>query len=341
MSESLQIALKFENLVGRLLAANGLEVQTRTPEGMDRGFDFWVAQEKKQWLVEVKYYRTARPQLSLIESAAIRLVNTIGTSELNGMLVVASHLGYGYKEVLEKKFGLLLLDRADLFFLASKTPELLDELSSLLEEPDYDQYMLLPTRDLREIIRVIPISPSKPIDTTGSDLCNELRLLKRGKVSWSDYEKLCDKILKYLFPNDLHGWHTQKRTDDGLNRFDYVCRIKPATDFWSFLIDHLNSRYIIFEFKNYTGKIKQGQILTTEKYLLENGLRRVAIIFSRAGADDNAIKMTQGAMRENGKLMLILDDDKVCKMLHMKEKGEDPTDLLFEIADDFLLSLPR
>lgn len=341
MSESLQIALKFENLVGKLLATNGFEVQTRTPEGRDRGFDFWITKEKKQWLVEVKYYRTARPQLSLIESAAIRLVNTIGTNEFNGMLVVASYLGFGYKEVLENKFGLLLLDRADLFFLASKTPELLDELSSLLEEPDYDQYMLLPTRDLREIIRVIPISPSMPIDTTGSDLCNELQLLKRGKASWSDYEKLCDKILRYLFPNDLHGWHTQKRTDDGLNRFDYVCRIKPATDFWSFLIDHLNSRYIIFEFKNYSGKIKQGQILTTEKYLLENGLRRVAIIFSRAGADDNAIKMTQGAMRENGKLMLILDDNKVCKMLHMKEKGEDPTDFLFEIADDFLLSLPR
>ena len=51
--------------------------------------------------------------------------------------------------------------------------------------------------------------------------------------------------------------------------------------------------------------------------------------------------MTQGAMREHGKLMLILDDDKVCKMLHMKERGEDPTDSLFELADDFLLSLPR
>lgn len=51
--------------------------------------------------------------------------------------------------------------------------------------------------------------------------------------------------------------------------------------------------------------------------------------------------MTQGAMRESGKLMLVLNDDKVCQMLHMKERGEDPTDLLFDVADDFLLSLPR
>jgi hypothetical protein len=115
----------------------------------------------------------------------------------------------------------------------------------------------------------------------------------------------------------------------------------PATDFWSFLINHLNSRYVLFEFKNYSSKIKQGQILTTEKYLLEKGLRRAAIILSRRGAERNAVLMAQGAMRESGKLMLILDDEKVCRMLHMKEEGDDPTDLLFELADEFLLSLPR
>ena len=155
------------------------------------------------------------------------------------------------------------------------------------------------------------------------------------------YERTCEKILKYLFPNDLHGWHSQKRTDDGLNRFDYVCRVRPTTEFWKFLIDHLGSRYILFEFKNYAGKIKQGQILTTEKYLLARGLRRVAIIMTRAGAAPHAIAMTQGAMREHGKLMLIVNDEKLCDMLHMKERGEDPADFLFEMADDFLLTLPR
>lgn len=157
----------------------------------------------------------------------------------------------------------------------------------------------------------------------------------------AQYERVCEKILKYLFPNDLHGWHSQKRTDDGLNRFDFVCRVRPTTEFWKFVIEHLDSRYVLFEFKNYTGKIKQGQILTTEKYLLERGLRRMAIILTRAGAEPHAIAMTQGAMREHGKLMLVVNDEKLCEMLHMKERGEDPTDCLFEIADNFLLSLPR
>ncbi|MGC0067703.1 hypothetical protein ACPRSJ_09135 [Enterobacter asburiae] len=144
----------------------------------------------------------------------------------------------------------------------------------------------------------------------------------------------------YLIVGAGH-WHSQKRTDDGLNRYDFVCRIRPTTEFWKFVIEHLNSRYVLFEFKNYLGKIKQGQILTTEKYLLEKGLRRMAIIMTRTGAEAHALAMTQGAMREQGKLILIVNDEKVCEMLHMKERGEDPTDCLFEIADNFLLTLPR
>jgi hypothetical protein len=117
--------------------------------------------------------------------------------------------------------------------------------------------------------------------------------------------------------------------------------VRPTTDFWRFVIDHLNSRYVLFEFKNYRYKIKQGQILTTEKYLLERGLRRTAIILTREGAETDAFKMTRGAMREHGKLMLIVNDNKVCEMLHMKDRGEDPTDSLFEVADNFLLRLSR
>jgi hypothetical protein len=172
-------------------------------------------------------------------------------------------------------------------------------------------------------------------------LCQELSLLKRGKKAWSQYEALCERILKYLFPHDLQGWHAQKRTDDGLNRFDFVCRIRPSTEFWRFLLDHLNSRYVLFEFKNYSDRLTQGQILTTEKYLLERGLRRVAIIFTRSGANTSAIAMSQGAMREQGKLLLVVNDVEVCNMLHIKERGGDPGDRLFELADDFLLSLPR
>lgn len=340
MSESLRTYLRFEQLVGELLTANGFQVQVNQPA--DQGFDFLATIENDVWAVEVKYYRTARAQLSLVETAAARLSNSIARKpNMKGMLVVACSLNPEHRLALEKKFGLVFVDRSDLFIWASKLLDTSDELAALLEERQLPGDLPRGRDVIESLAANLPPTNPTPTDTRGTDLCMELRSLKKGKAAWREYEKLCDKILRYLFPNDLHGWHTQKRTDDGLNRFDYICRIKATTDFWTFLLDHLNSRYVLFEFKNYSGLIKQGQILTTEKYLLEKGLRRVAIVLSRAGAEKNAIAMTQGAMRESGKLMLVLDDDKVCQMLHMKERGEDPTDLLFEIADDFLLSLPR
>lgn len=333
---------QFEDLVHRILKVNGFHVSIHSPRG-DKGFDFLAEYADETWAIEVKYYRTARAQPALIDAAAARVAsNGINSQASKGMLVVSCFLTPELRLVLEEKFSITFVDQVDLRIWCATRPDLAEELDALLEANPSEPQAI-------HAARANPTSGSKPIkdvphrsrDTKGTELCHELKGIKRGKVSWAQYEKICERILKYLFPNDLHGWHSQKRTDDGLNRYDYVCRVRPTTEFWKFVIDHLDSRYVLFEFKNYSGKIKQGQILTTEKYLLERGLRRMAIIMTRVGAEPHAVAMTQGAMREHGKLMLIVDDEKVCEMLHMKERGEDPTDCLFEIADNFLLTLPR
>lgn len=331
----------FEELVRKILQAQNFVVSEHFPRG-DAGYDFDGKLGIDAWAIEVKYYRTERAQPTLIEKAATRLViNGISARAKKGMLIVSCILPPELKSTFENQYSVTFIDRTDLRSMASVDATLAEELEALLEaDPELAQPSGARHFD--------PLS-SKPIDassfrrkdTRGTELCQELKGLKRGKASWAEYERICAEILKYLFPNDLHGWHKQKRTDDGLNRYDFVCRIRPTREFWKFLIDHLNSRYVLFEFKNYSSKIKQGQILTTEKYLLERGLRRVAIVMTRLGAEQHAIAMTQGAMREHGKLMLVIDDEQVCQMLHMKERGDDPTDFLFDLADNFLLSLPR
>ncbi len=51
--------------------------------------------------------------------------------------------------------------------------------------------------------------------------------------------------------------------------------------------------------------------------------------------------MAQGAMREHGKLILVIDDKIVKSMLALLDSGADPSDCLFDLADEFLLTLPR
>ncbi len=335
-------ATQFEKLVRRLLESRQFVIRDPGDSPHDPGFDFTARFLEDAWAIEVKFYRTVRPQVSLLEAAASRLTARAQRYQAKkGMLVVSCLVPLELRATLEERFHLTIVDRGDLQIWAEGVPELLDELSAILEvDPAASDR---PTRPGRAVEINAPYLSYVPAaeDTKGSDLCAKLRRMKGGRKTWSDFESLGDEILRYLFPKDLHGWHKQRATDDGLSRYDYVCRIRPTTEFWQFIVHHLNSRYMVFEFKNYAEKIKQGQILTTEKYLLERGLRRVAIVISRHGASENALKMAQGAMREHGKLILVLSDEEICKMLHMREAGEDPSDFLFEATDQFLTSLPR
>ena len=306
----------FEELVCRIIKENNFQIRKNSCRG-NEGFDLLAEFERERWAIEVKFYRTARAQPSLIDTAAARVAINGAAAGINkGMLVVSCFLTPELRKALENKFSITFVDQADLRIWCSSHPELADSLDALLEVNANEVLTTnLSRKESNSIVRDKTIDESKRIErygNRGSELCLELQSIKKGKASWHQYEKKCEEILKYLFPNDLYGWHSQKRTDDGLNRYDYVCRIIPTTEFWKFVIEHLDSRYVLFEFKNYSTKIKQGQILTTEKYLLEKGLRRMAIIMTRTGAEAHAIAMAQGAMREQGKLMLIVNDEKVC-----------------------------
>jgi len=360
MEDLIQSGRNFESFVAKLLRHRDFTV-IKT-QGLS--VDFQIQKNKFAWAAEVKYYKTQRAQLKLLSNAAKQIQYARQQNRnLHGLLITSCTITKEQRLHLGRTYDLTILDRQNLFHLASESPELTEELYAILEvDPSDASVSIEDFYDLDTELKSVEIektetetktkpeinleqdaaqAPPSPLDTTGSELSEELRALPPGKAQWSKFEKLCEKILKYLFEDHLAGWSKQHRTDDELNRFDYVCRIKPSTDYWNFLLHQMHSRYIIFEFKNYEEAIRQGQVLTTEKYLLEKGLRRVAIMFTRKGPHSSALKTTQGAMRESGKLILILNDEQVCQMLTMKEKGSDPTDLLFEITDDFLLSLPR
>ena len=314
-------------------------------EQRDVGFDFVLTlNEVAQYAVEVKYYKSAHAKSSLIKTSAQRLLNAAKAQRISkAILVLSSAISPGLRVELENDFQISIVDRVDLLMMTSNHPELNDKIRSLLEiEATTESRSPGETVErIRASNRSTETVPETEQETEGRDLCEELKIIGKGKSNWRDYEIKSAEALKYLFGEDLSGWHDQKRTDDGLNRYDLICRAKPLSEFWSFVIDDLGSRYVLFEFKNYVGFIKQGQVLTTEKYLLIKALRSVAFILSRKGPDKNALLTAQGAMREHGKLMIMLTDDHICTMLKMKDEGDDPADYLFELVDKFLMALPR
>ena len=49
----------------------------------------------------------------------------------------------------------------------------------------------------------------------------------------------------------------------------------------------------------------------------------------------------RGALRENGKLIINLDIEDMCAMLHLKDQGDDHIAILVERVDDMLMMLER
>lgn len=334
--------MQFESLVVRILELNAFQVQTHSPQG-DVGYDLDAILTDQRWAIEVKFYRSARTQLSLIEAAAARVTNNALAAGISrAALVVSSLLTPEQRITLEEKYSATFIDRADLTIMASADPGLLDELNAILEaRSDLSDQPTLITGSTNRFKDNYRAPLRSKISQEGRNLADRLSRVRAGRSSALKYESLCIEILKFLFGNDLVGWKEQNPTEDKLNRFDCICRAKPTHEFWRFIIEDLGSRYVVFEFKNYSEAITQGQMLTTEKYLLAPALRKVAFVLTRKGGDIGAHKTAGGAMREHGKLMLILDDNAVTDMLLKRDQGTDPTDIMFDRTDEFMLTLSR
>ena len=162
----------------------------------------------------------------------------------------------------------------------------------------------------------------------------QLKVLETGSAAFKKYEELCVSILKYILGEYLTLWEQQKTTEENLYRFDMCCKIKNGVTQDFFLtrsVSIFSTKYIVFEFKNYEKPITQREIYTTEKYLYEKALRKVAIIISRKGADKHAKMAARGSLRESGKLIICLSDEDLKAMLQIKKKGKEQRESTWKI----------
>jgi hypothetical protein len=287
-------------------------------------------------IVEIKYYRNdSKPSLDLL----IRALSNLKflqqqTSAENTMFVTSCDLA-GLSRFLQQRYpDVEIWDMGRLLVEAASHEEIFRELLQVLEIDGATAavYMQkIPDASLEEPINKHP----------GKDLSEILVAIKPGREMSRSFEDACIASLKYIFDLDLFGWYEQLETVDDLQRRDLVCRILPNSEVWRLMINGLLSRYVIFEFKNYTAQIGQHEILTTERYLYPTALRRVAIIISPQGCNGSATKVIQGAMREHGKLIISLTVKQLTDMLIAKDEGSDPNTTLFEVVDQFLMTLGR
>ncbi|AWK51066.1 hypothetical protein DIC82_08585 [Clostridium beijerinckii] len=341
----------FEFLIKDLFMYYGYAVEnenTIIKNSKSHRADLIISSNKSEkCIVEIKMYITRKADYGILKQAALQLKFYGEIYNIKRqLLIVGSPIDEKLKVNLEEEFQIKIYDSKNLMFLSKVDDSLYMRFKGIMSNTLDGIYI---PEEMSETKIETLFEERKERKTNivykrsgeGEEFLRELDNIKPGREDFLKYEKKCTDILKYLFLENLNGWNEQLRTDDELNRFDLICRVKQGNEFWELLINEFKSRYVVFEFKNYAKQINQTQIYTTEKYLFQTALRNVGFIISREGASVNAVKSAKGILRETGKLIVNLTSNDLRKMLEMKDSGNEPSDYLFSIVDKFLLELEK
>lgn len=316
-----------------------------------------INSDKRDYAIAIRTYRS--PSIPTMSATfAIRNLRTLinRSSSKNGLLILTAHLPELYRKHID--FDNSLYKIWDLTVLEekfSKYPELYSQFQSLIKE-------LQPFKEAvsgnKEIVSANVVSEQiqKDLDKVskenferivasikseqGNDIADKLRGIVSGSEDATKFEDVMIEALRFLFKEDLTAFKPQKKTD-ALHRFDLIARIASSDEFWLTLENHFRTKYVVFEFKNYSERITQKEIYSTEKYLYLPAMRSVAIIISTHGPNENAQSAARGALRENGKVILNLTVKDIIAMLTSKDEGANPNDTMTTILDDMLMKIER
>lgn len=334
-SQQAERGMRLESLVGRYLANladKGVVEQERRIK--DQAVDFVLHQGNKILYFEVKYYNGSVAPTSKVRAACEKLspLKVDGTP----ILVLANEIPDRVKIQCLEQFGVSIWDVGNLLWLFDKFADIKNEFIASLDYAIEHIDLKPPVPDVFQ-----NVSEERREELSWKE---KLLRIAPGREQFQEYETTCTDILKYVLGDYLTLWETQESANNGLYRFDLCCKIKSGAnqDFFDTIKHYFNTKYIVFEFKNYGEKISQKEIYTTEKYLYEKALRKVAIIISRLGADEHALQAARGSLRETGKLILCLSDNALLEMIDIKMRGEqEPAEFFGALLDDLLVHLEK
>ncbi|WP_312223787.1 hypothetical protein [Rhizobium rhizoryzae] len=296
------------------------------------GLRFQPKGTKFKAAVDIKMFRWQNEWRRRVRDATSHMREILATSDFERGIIILTlelpdhtlaHL------VSPADSGIEIWDISKLRELVEGNEELSNELEELVAETILDDRTPLPVRVAHEVRQ-------------GSLLATRLRQSAPGSGGWREFELLSEEAIRLLFGRELLNLTAQLRTDDGLNRMDLVGRIKSeGSSFWSMIASDFSTRYIVFDAKNFEEPITQSEIQITEKYLFAKGLRTVAVVIARNGADRNAWKLAETQLRENGKFIMVITLADLCSMLEGADAGDPPENLLFQRMDEMLMRMGR
>lgn len=321
----------------------------QTEEGKIIRPDIIIDNKNEILLFEIKEYRNNHVSYDIVNTAVSQIkyykeiIKNIENKEVKPYLILLCEIEEKIKKDIYKELGIIILDISNIIYLCQINEYLINELLETIPYSVQDIAAKPPIDNIENNslnIQFIDDNTKQELDNP-EDLIKTLMACKTGIEYSKEYENICNDIIKYLFKSEFTQMSNQHRTEDSLFRMDLLCGLKGSTEFWKSLVKYYTSKFVVFEYKNYSGKLEQNLIYITEKYLFDIALRNVAIIISREGFSENAKKATIGSLVESNKLILELTDEDLIYMIRLKLDGEEPSDYLLEKWEKFLMSISK
>jgi hypothetical protein len=161
----------------------------------------------------------------------------------------------------------------------------------------------------------------------------------RGPAGWKTFEDVCLDALTFLLVPPLSVPHVQPRSYSGIDRRDAVFpnRNRNEANNWGLLLHELEARLVLFEFKNYDATdVGKDEVNQTRNYLTRP-MGRLAIMVTTREPNEAAHIKRNSIYSDEGKVILFLTTSHLEEMLYMKERGEDPSDLVLDLVEQFYI----
>lgn len=166
-----------------------------------------------------------------------------------------------------------------------------------------------------------------------------LRQCPSGHPGWREFEDACIDTLRHLFVPPLSKPIIQPRTYSGIDRRDAAFpnrNLEPSNN-WGRLYVELAARMVLFEFKNYDrDEIGKEEVNQTRNYLTK-AMGKLAIVCCNHLPNKAAHIKRNTIFSEDEKVILFVTTENLIEMIAIKERGEDPSDLVLDLLERFYL----
>lgn len=170
-------------------------------------------------------------------------------------------------------------------------------------------------------------------------LMRELRSLEPGRDSWSSYQKLVSRIFERLFCPPLSAPIVNLGDGADANRRDIILPNYAEEGFWGFVRNRYAADFIVVDAKNYSEQVGKSEALQVLNYLKPHGSGHLGLIVTRKGADNACMTVIREQWTLAGKLIVVLSDEHIERMLRAKEACGPPEDVIRQLIEEFRLSM--